>query len=560
MKKATDHILFSSSKQDKAHSDLIEMSPDSMLEWRNNLALSDIGVAAKKIYLVLHDMHRVKISATDRLTMLETIRPTVSFICTHLSKHISDDANILTSKRNKIALLIQTLQLETAEGYRIIIDQLGDTKTHKKLLLTAIYRLMSFEYKVLAATYQLYAIPPEGLWHEMHLLYRFADKHGLLNKSISQDTVVQIRHKNILDAYKHCLIMSLANPFRLTHKEIQQLNYVLEDWVKLVTLTPLSKIDDALYSVDLNQDQGPIYTELALKNSSGLLAIDLDKLTAHIQNLIRLKLPNTPLEEQEAMTSLENMIDTSFLEKLFIALTQHLERAEKRISVAGKMRVTFGLSSVHYFLERSLSQDTDNSSKETSNEIVLSSEVSADEHLPVNSYYCTIVNESPSGFCLEWSENPPHELNALELIGLELKENKKTTWLIGSIQWLRQTDSKMQAGVKILSPFAKAIRIQLEGTDELPSSKWMSALLLPEFSTFRQPQTVIAPYLPFKEGSTVNIAIDDDEMKGTLSKTLFKAHHYKQFIIEYAHIAPHLDFNILSEQKSEHPVWRHFSK
>ena len=562
MENVSSENTFSSSKQDKESSELLEMSPDSIIQWRNSLALSDIGVAAKKIYLVLHEMHSVKLTTPDRLEMLETLRPTVSFICTHLSKHIFDDGSVMSEKRNKIALLIQTLKLETAEGYRIIIDQLADTKAQKKLLLTAIYRLMSFEYKVLTATYQLYAIPPEGLWHEMHKLYEFAEKCGLLTKTITHDNVVQIRHKNVQDAYKHCAIMSISNPFSLSQKEIQLLNYMLEDWITLVSIKPLNKSADPLYCINLKQDNGPIYFHKLNQRHSKILALDLSKLTAHIEKVIRLKSLNSHASDKEILTSLENMADIILLEKLYTVWTQNLERNENRSSAGGKLKVALGLSSLHYYISESehISHTKENDTEDDLNEIVLSSKASHSEQVPVNSYICKIINQSTGGLCLEWDESPSKTLNALELIGFEYHEGKTVTWFIGSIQWLKQAENKLQVGVKVLSPYAKPIRIQLANEDENHYSKWMSALLLPELLASHQPQTLITPFLPFKEGSIVNIEVNGEMITGRLNQTLFKAHQYKQFTIDYEGTAPYVDFDLAIDDKNASPLWQNFIK
>lgn len=560
MKITSDEITFSSSQQDKAKSELLDMTPDHLAQWRNNLTLSDIGVAAKKMYLVLHEMHSVQLVPLARLEMMELLRPTVSFICTHLSKKIFEDSQLVAAKKNKIALLIQTLRLEAAEGYRIVIDQLANNKMHKKLLLTAIYRLMTFQYKILSTSYQLYASPPDGLWLEMHKLYIFSEKQNLATKPISQDNVVQIRHKTILDAYKHCLLMGVSNPFRLSQKEIQQLDYLLEDWIKHVNLKSIESASNQFIIVNLNEDTGPIYYEYEQTGplTGNLLSLGLDKLVKYVSEIIAIKEEKSAQKTDTQLSALEQMINSILLEKLYSSWTQRPARSKDRVVAQGKIKVSIGLSSIHYFIEKMTQPHHVGEIQGNQDEIIMSSDIGESGNIPVNSYYCQIVNESPGGFRLEWEENPPNEISALELIGLEIiNEQKHSFWLVGSIQWLKQINGKLNIGVKILSPFAKSVKIQLYNKDEGALSKLMSALLLPESLHSKQPQSIITPYLPFKENSKIALLVDSEEIHGELKTALYKAHHYKQFTIEYDSKTPQFDlapFRIGNQDNTD-AVW-----
>ncbi|MFO1256935.1 MAG: hypothetical protein U1E78_00665 [Gammaproteobacteria bacterium] len=544
MKNTSDEITFSSSQQDKAKSALLDMTPDHLAQWRNNLALSDIGVAAKKIYLVMHDMHSVQLEPLTRLEMMELLRPTVSFICTHLSKKIFEDSQPVAVKKNKIALLIQTLRLEAAEGYRIVIDQLSSNRMHKKMLLMAIYRLMTFQYKILSTSYQLYASPPEGLWLEIHRLYSFSEKQHLATKLITEDNLVQIRHKTILDAYKHCLLMEASNPFRLSQKEIQQLDYLLEEWIKHVNLKPIENTPHEFIIVNLDKDTGPTYQEgtHSSPQTGKILSLDLDKLVKYISKIIEIKESKSPEKNDTQLSALEQMINSILLEKLYTSWTQRPTRSNDRVATHGKIKVSIGLSSIHYFLNKMIQPNPVGETPPSQDEIIMSSKTEEISNIPVNNYYCQIVNESPTGLRLEWEENPPHEINALELIGLEMRnEEKHSFWLIGSIQWLKQVNGKLNIGVKILSPFAKPVKIQLYNSHDGAVSKLMCALLIPELPHLMQRQSIITPYLPFKENSKIALLVDSEEIHGELKSTLFKADHYKQFTIEYDTKTPHLD-------------------
>jgi len=127
-----------------------------------------------------------------------------------------------------------------------------------------------------------------------------------------------------------------------------------------------------------------------------------------------------------------------------------------------------------------------------------------------------VVNHSPGGYCLSWSGEVPEQLQAGELLGVKLPEDRN--WGPAVVRWVRQVPgSGTQMGVELLAPTARPCGLQLLRKAE-QNSQYLRALLLPEIKAIDQAPTLIAPRLPFQEGSKVQINQQGVEQRGMLDR------------------------------------------
>ncbi|HXR03012.1 MAG TPA: molecular chaperone, partial [Pseudomonas sp.] len=140
-------------------------------------------------------------------------------------------------------------------------------------------------------------------------------------------------------------------------------------------------------------------------------------------------------------------------------------------------------------------------------------------------YPLHIVNHSPGGYCLAWPKEVPGQLQAGEMIGIQ---DHGHGWSIAVVRWVRQVRSGgTQMGVELIAPFAQACGLQLLRAEH--SSQYLRALLLPEVRAIDVPATLIAPRLPFEDGSKVMINTNGDERRATLSNRRATTGSYNQF-------------------------------
>lgn len=91
-------------------------------------------------------------------------------------------------------------------------------------------------------------------------------------------------------------------------------------------------------------------------------------------------------------------------------------------------------------------------------------------------------------------------------------------WGPAVVRWVRQVPgSGTHMGVELLAPTARPCGLQLLRKAE-QNSQYLRALLLPEIKAIDQAPTLIAPRLPFQEGSKVQINQQGNEQRAMLDR------------------------------------------
>jgi hypothetical protein len=138
-----------------------------------------------------------------------------------------------------------------------------------------------------------------------------------------------------------------------------------------------------------------------------------------------------------------------------------------------------------------------------------------------------IVNHSPGGYCLSWPREVPSQLQAGELLGI--RDNPGQNWSVAVVRWIRQVrGGGTQMGIELIAPHAQPCGLQLVRKGE-QSSQYLRALLLPEISAISRPATLITPRLPFQEGNRVQININGEERRATLTRRQTSTGSFNQF-------------------------------
>src|SRR5690349_17811745 len=197
MQKIQGAIGFSIPVQTLTNSHEVILTPAEVLAWQKRLP-ADLGQSAKKVYHAISDCNKVALDPKDRFDILELFNSSVQYICQSLSKHYVNQANALTTQQLTIASLAQTLQQQMADGYKLVIEQSATMNDSLNVTLwpIALNKIIQYFTEVILISYELYSIPPKGIWKELHLVYQYAEKKSLLKKC------------NFEEAYKRVLVLA----------------------------------------------------------------------------------------------------------------------------------------------------------------------------------------------------------------------------------------------------------------------------------------------------------------------------------------------------------------
>ncbi len=550
------HLQLRVPTPDKQALSFAEASPQGLARWITGLPKANLGETARLLYQSLIELNQLITPIQNRLQLLELLRPEVNFVCKHLERHFLNQTIVLDERPRKVANLCQALQNHLAIGYKLVVSQevVRFRKEQPQTLALALQRALHSLLGPLIRASQLYCPVPDGLWLELHLLYRLAQRHGLQTSSVSDPLAIHPGRRSAETTYLAALLLGCARTNQMRQNAIANLAEVLESWSALVKLQPASAAS-SLFVIPHQVDGPPRYKSLFNESDlSELQGTDPAPLLDAIHSY--LQLPEADRSQSGLLVT--ERFSTEQLQHLNAAWGDIAERTFRRNPTQGSMNLCIGMSAVHYFLagqcnfNEVLKKPEENRSasfvekpdKSKATDIWANAfdvkpqalwergmplediqyktpgnagggfAAADDEQYPVHSLL--IINHSPGGYCLSWPKEVPGQLQAGELLGVQASEKKE--WSMAVVRWIRQVrGGGTQMGIELIAPNAKPCGLQLTRKTE-QSSQYLRALLLPEIRAISRPATLITPRMPFQESNKVRINLNGAETRAILGR------------------------------------------
>ncbi|SFX81017.1 molecular chaperone [Pseudomonas sp. NFACC36] len=536
-----------------------DATPRDLKRWIANLPKANIGETARLLYQAIGELNLLLTTSDNRLQLLELLRPEVYYVCKHLERHFLHQAIVLDDRSRKIVNLCQALQSQLAMGYKQIVARISPkfTKDRARLLSTALQRAMhALDGPLMRAT-ELYSPVPEGLWLDLHQLYRIACQHRLQHQSINDELASQVQQLSPEQSYVVALLLGASRSNQLRQGQIARLAEALEIWSQWIKLDPATSAT-SLFAVAPGLDVGPRYrSKFRAEQQPSLLGFDPQPLVRAIA--VHLQQPT------DHTLPVPGGMSTDTLQHLQAAWGEAVERSFQRTEGNGTLTLCVGMSALHYYLggKRSFSEilktpnarkarfevsqskphDTWNQAFDAApagdsdllpyEEIEYPANPTDDEgsgsdhqqHFPT--YDLPIINHSPGGYCLGWPKEVPEQLQAGEMVGI--RDATDQVWSIAVVRWIRQVrNGAMQMGIELVAPYAQPCGLQLVREQD-QQGHYLRGLLLPEISAIDLPPTMIAPRLPFQEGQRVLINTNGQERRAGLDRRVTSTHSFNQF-------------------------------
>ncbi|MGL4318865.1 MAG: molecular chaperone [Pseudomonas sp.] len=565
MDKQSPHLLLRVPTPDRQALSFCDANPRELKRWIAGLPKANIGETARQLYQSLVELNQLVTSSDNRLQLLELLRPEVVFVCRHLERHFLNQSIVLDERPRKVANLCQALQNHLAIGYKLIIAQELPrlSKERTQLLTVTLQRAIHSLCGPLVRASQLYCPVPEGLWLELHQLYRIAKQHGLQQAQVADQLAQNGKSLSPEQAYIAALLLGCARCNQMRQSSIARLAEALESWSALASL---HAADDpySLFVITPQQDGPPRYKSLFRDSElHNLLGLDPHALVDALKE--QLLLPEGSTERRLPIP--EGMTD-DLLQHLSSAWGDIAERTFQRNPGRGSLNLCIGMSAVHYYLAggkpfaevlqrpeegRSAQFKVSNTgggpdiwstafdAQRQSHweagmpmeEIQYKGMRSAGEQEPVEAvesypnFDVPIVNHSPGGYCLSWPKEVPSQLQAGELLGVQ--DNPGQAWSVAVVRWIRQVrGGGTQMGIELIAPHAQPCGLQLVRKSE-QNSQYLRALLLPEIRVISRAASLITPRLPFQESNKVVINLNGEELRAVLSRRQTSTGSFSQF-------------------------------
>ncbi|WP_339432307.1 molecular chaperone [Pseudomonas sp. EA_65y_Pfl2_P78] len=537
-----------------------EHTPRDLKRWIADLPKANIGETARLLYQGLGELNLLLTPSDNRLQLLELLRPEVYFVCQHLERHFLHQAIMLEERSRKISNLCQALQGHLAIGYKQIVLRIAPkySKDRAALVSQTLQRAAHALKAQGVRAAQLYSSPPEHLWFELHQLYRIACQLQLQQRQVHDDLASLSTELSLEQTYIAALLLGCARCNQLRQNQIARLAEVIEPWSALLKLHPGSP-DEGLFAISAELDAGPRYRNMfRSEQKNALLGFDPQPLVNVIEAFLQRQDTSTPLPVPAGLS-----FDT--LQHLHATWGQAAERSFQRTVGQGSLTVCVGMSALHFYLggERTFSEllklpgaraanfssaVTQGEKDSWSQAFDAAPQSKADEFLPYEeiqydqlveddsstdstphypTYALPVINHSPGGYCLGWPKEVPVELQTGEMLGIQDSTNQG--WSIAVIRWIRQVrGSGTQMGIELVAPHAQPCGLQLVRSRD-DHSHYLRGLLLPQISSIDLPATLLAPRLPFQEGSKVLINTLGEEHPAGLDRRVASTHSFNQF-------------------------------
>ncbi len=551
METTSGSLGFTIPVQSATSSKEVKLTPAGVKEWQEALPLADLGETTKKVYYAISDCNKVTLKIKDRFAILELLHTTVDFCCLSMRKHYIGQSTSLTPQQTAVSTLSQTLQIEMANGYKLIIEQLAenpDSKLETTALPIALQRTSFYFNQIILRSYQLYWDVPKDIWRELHLVYQYIEKKKLTTLNDLQND------------YKRILLFASSYPYQWQQNEQSALYRATEIWLKHITLKHVKpdEKESGFFVFDTTTDKAPTTMARGTTDyTDSFLTFDVHAILKRVEELLPLIEPNEFKARIAHNNEPEFALSIPVLRGLLKEWQQTSPRSNERSDCSDTVNVCIGLRATHFHVNHErpfqtghakkgseessedLSSSTSlpslgveieeegtdsNGEMETNIEISEVSESGDESNTDSFSFQrATITNQSPTGYALQFPvENCPAAYPS-ELIGLRKEGDDTKTIEVCVIRWLKKdSDNKLTMGVERLSTQVQAQGIQLikEGKSV---GDFLRCLILES--------SLLAPILPFKANDDVLILQEDGETSQPfkLTNLLEITSSYKRF-------------------------------
>ncbi len=334
------------------------LRPKILLRWVQALPMADTNAVSHLLIEKLHVINSSRYPVNERMALMAVIYPSVQQLVDALGKKYHAAQIPLGRKERFFSDICRRLLFDMAAGYKIIVSELVIKKKHKLaeniLLHEATYFSMIFLSWNLLESYSVYDPVDEGVWHDLHQLYRYAEANSFHEIQIDDPhPVMGLPLAATVDfAYKRILLLAVAEPYQLMQGEAYEIFRLVSFWTKdCDLLVNVQLAGEGEYAVDMSADLPPrfITHDLYSQEISGRV-IDIErikqKLELLIQNILRGNFEDDLLQDAGVLERKQR----DALLRLSDTWQGNTERSEPRKPSADDVRITTGLNSCHHFI------------------------------------------------------------------------------------------------------------------------------------------------------------------------------------------------------------------
>jgi len=487
-------------------------------QWLKTLPLTNVPLAHAALTAQLELLNRAPFASLEHLKIAELLRDPIAFVQMEMAKkYLGKPLPLETVQLNNWHSVVG---LWTALGaaYRLSLQACleGDSSVaaHAALITQRCLRYTGLQ---LMEYYRIYREIEKGMWRQVHELYALAEQRGYAMDVVRDGLNKQTDNTTCAASYAQILLTDLADPYRLTPRQLSLLDRWLDKWGVRVTIaaTPPEDTSLSLIGVGLASSAPPVIVRDGVKLTNPRY-LDTDRLATTFRKRIKQLRKNG---DPAALGLGEDCMQPD-CEALLTVLYQYwCKSAPKhrnfiRRPGADKAQAALGMAAIHFFLggEKPFKQpgEKEKFSKREIEDLQFFGRISEQTeklHLSQLGFGLEtwqIQDEGALGFRLARPDEGGMRIGLKQLIAIRPADS--STYALGVINWLIfPSNEGLDIGVRVLpgAPLAVAVRPVSLMTDA--TSKYVQAFLLPDMPVLKETTSLVLPPGWFAPGRLVEI-------------------------------------------------------
>lgn len=474
--------------------------------WIEGLPLANAGATAKLLYNGLRELNATEVDAGSRIEILELLRQPVLFVMAGMEKHVLNQPLPLPAQKRQIGQVIRDFHHELAVGYRIAVADLCGPRgavpfLRGKYVGAALTRAATHLCGVMQKAYLCYAEVPTGTLSALHAVMAYATVSGTHDRLVPDPLYGNASYSPQI-AYLQAMLLSLANPYRLTQKEMIELGEAARIWSWQCELR-FDGGGQGVFVIDPASDAAPGTRPL----DGAFWRLETQRLVTNLREQVaRVRAEGNgltmPLIQPKSRLGQGEALAADLLDRVLDAWGFSGERGHPRMPGGHDLDSAIGMQAAHQcvnvgqdfngFVQQLLQAGISLSDRERSG---VWSQANA-ENARLSLQRVRVLDQSLGGYRIAWEHADTLRARVGELIVLAAPpmaedDDEPRDWLLGILRWLKATRSDgLEAGVQLLARRTEAVALRTL-SDDGRSSVLHRALLLDPLESGDPPALVV---------------------------------------------------------------------
>jgi len=477
-------------------------------KWLQSLPLINVAPSHVRLLGQLDELNACKLAPAERLKILELLREPISFVQREQSKKFSNRPAPLAKAEREVFHNVNLLWNALSLGYQHCLQTLADGASGQVALICQ--RALWCTGQKMVDHYQAYQSVAENDWKMLHHVYAFAEERDANENPVAHPLHKDKTKTTCTETYAQVLLLHLANPGKLTPRQIDLILQWLESWTPKVSIgqePPPAAEGVAPLVVDLSHAAGATHRPA---EGEDVRHIEIREVGRSVRKRVGLLRKG----ETPAALGLGEDVTASLAESLLVMLYRRWcedreSRAHPRRSTSGTAQVCSGMAAIHYFATGQAFRGAPRELSKVQHEEIATFGRVATRHddnavaaptFPLETWQ--IKDESAPGLRLERIDPAANSRLVLDqLLGIRPADAK--SFLLCTIRWISvSVEFDLRIGVQILPgiPLGVAVR-----PDSAAGEQYTPALMLPSVAALQTPETLVLPVGWFKPDRVIEV-------------------------------------------------------